>query len=318
VSVVTQQVVSCSCQLSIDLHRAGERQPPLMGIFSRLRQGTSASKPSLDRPDVHALPSWDEKRPWSSNQGNSMRRDPSRMASEPLSAASPTLDDQPASSFKLNVNALDTMTEAIDRATDHSSQNTDTIPDFSPSTTMNRQRMPSEGDESPKKVTFVSPAPTPSPLESATILHLGPPIRVQDSLSDLSSQIQGPSRRSVTLPSPRLSNSRAPSAQSAFRAALTFQARSAFNRRSNMPPINGAPLTSSPDPLASSPSKLAYSPIPSDAASARSYIPPPNSWSEMADHDLIANLGPRERARQEVLWEIVSSEERWVELCFSV
>jgi hypothetical protein len=30
----------------------------------------------------------------------------------------------------------------------------------------------------------------------------------------------------------------------------------------------------------------------------------------MAEDDLIANLGPRERTRQEVLWEIVSSEER--------
>jgi hypothetical protein len=42
----------------------------------------------------------------------------------------------------------------------------------------------------------------------------------------------------------------------------------------------------------------------------RSYLPQPNSWSEMAEEDLIANLGPRERTRQEVLWEIVSSEER--------
>jgi hypothetical protein len=32
----------------------------------------------------------------------------------------------------------------------------------------------------------------------------------------------------------------------------------------------------------------------------------------MAEEELIANLGPRERTRQEVLWEIVSSEERYV------
>jgi hypothetical protein len=36
------------------------------------------------------------------------------------------------------------------------------------------------------------------------------------------------------------------------------------------------------------------------------------SWSEMAEGDLIDNLSPRERTRQEVLWEIVSSEERSV------
>ncbi|KZT26308.1 Dbl homology domain-containing protein [Neolentinus lepideus HHB14362 ss-1] len=37
-----------------------------------------------------------------------------------------------------------------------------------------------------------------------------------------------------------------------------------------------------------------------------------SSWSEGAEEDLVSNLGPRERTRQEVLWEIVASEERYV------
>ena len=37
---------------------------------------------------------------------------------------------------------------------------------------------------------------------------------------------------------------------------------------------------------------------------------PPASWSEGAEEDLVTHLGPRERARQEVLWEIVASEVR--------
>ena len=36
----------------------------------------------------------------------------------------------------------------------------------------------------------------------------------------------------------------------------------------------------------------------------------PASWSEHTEVDLVANLGSRERTRQEVLFEIVSSEER--------
>jgi hypothetical protein len=40
------------------------------------------------------------------------------------------------------------------------------------------------------------------------------------------------------------------------------------------------------------------------------YLPLQQSWTNMAEDDLINNLGPRERTRQEVLWEIVSSEER--------
>ncbi|SPO32234.1 uncharacterized protein UTRI_02791 [Ustilago trichophora] len=36
------------------------------------------------------------------------------------------------------------------------------------------------------------------------------------------------------------------------------------------------------------------------------------TWSEMTHEELVRNLGPRERTRQEVLWEIVASEERYV------
>lgn len=38
----------------------------------------------------------------------------------------------------------------------------------------------------------------------------------------------------------------------------------------------------------------------------------PITWSEMVPADLINNLCPRERARQEILWEVVASEERFV------
>ena len=35
------------------------------------------------------------------------------------------------------------------------------------------------------------------------------------------------------------------------------------------------------------------------------------SWSEAAEEDLVSNIGQRERTRQEVLWEIVASEQRY-------
>ncbi|KAA1074053.1 hypothetical protein PGT21_011997 [Puccinia graminis f. sp. tritici] len=38
----------------------------------------------------------------------------------------------------------------------------------------------------------------------------------------------------------------------------------------------------------------------------------PMTWSEMTDLDLVENLSGRERTRQEVLWEIVASEERYI------
>lgn len=49
---------------------------------------------------------------------------------------------------------------------------------------------------------------------------------------------------------------------------------------------------------------------PSGGAVARSFGFP--TWSEMTHEELVRNLGPRERTRQEVLWEIVASEERYV------
>ncbi|CDZ97204.1 Dbl homology (DH) domain [Phaffia rhodozyma] len=44
----------------------------------------------------------------------------------------------------------------------------------------------------------------------------------------------------------------------------------------------------------------------------RSFVSAPENWSQWADEDLLMNLGPRERTRQEVLWEIVRSEDRYV------
>ncbi|SPO44702.1 uncharacterized protein PSANT_02388 [Moesziomyces antarcticus] len=49
---------------------------------------------------------------------------------------------------------------------------------------------------------------------------------------------------------------------------------------------------------------------PSASPALRSFGFP--TWSEMTNEELVRNLGPRERTRQEVLWEIVASEERYV------
>lgn len=50
----------------------------------------------------------------------------------------------------------------------------------------------------------------------------------------------------------------------------------------------------------------------SQMSNASSRILSAQSWSEGAEEDLVSNIGQRERTRQEVLWEIVASEERYV------
>jgi hypothetical protein len=140
--------------------------------------------------------------------------------------------------------------------------------------------------EGGKKVTFRSPNPTPAP--STSLLDSPAPVpRSPDKMN---------SRLVDERPNPP---SRASTAQS-------YSSRRSLSMRKQSTPYG--------QPFAPSPNKSPLlSPSESDGSqSTRSYLPPPNSWSEMAEEELIANLGPRERTRQEVLWEIVSSEERYV------
>ena len=60
------------------------------------------------------------------------------------------------------------------------------------------------------------------------------------------------------------------------------------------------------------PAKLGHDDGASIDQSLRSDSPslPPACWSEGVDEDLATHLGPSERNRQEVMWEIVASEER--------
>jgi hypothetical protein len=56
---------------------------------------------------------------------------------------------------------------------------------------------------------------------------------------------------------------------------------------------------------------------PMSTRSTRTGVLTTASWSEAAEEDLVSNLGSRERTRQEVLWEIVASEQRCVRSFFN-
>ncbi|OCF40058.1 hypothetical protein I317_06133 [Kwoniella heveanensis CBS 569] len=186
-----------------------------------------------------------------------------------------------------------------------------------------------------KKVTFRSPVPTPTAsvvLDEAVNLHVPnergrPPSRSSDRRTPSTSPTKRHST-SALKPSIPSSFSRPPTAQStdSARPRPTSRQTSPFLpslairpqalRKASLPPLSRPSYTPRPGSTSPTKSPMVMSPTPSDVstgASARSYIAPPNSWSEMAEDDLIANLGPKERTRQEVLWEIVSSEERYVQ-----
>lgn len=176
---------------------------------------------------------------------------------------------------------------------------------------MRGRKMSSSGEG--KKVTFRSPVPTPT--TSVVIDGLLPPQRPvfdTDFAYTNTGKEQEPERRSPSPTKKALSffhkRPNPPSRSSTTQAqSQTQSTRPPTLRKSSLPPVA----------LSSSPTKSMLSPTASEVSlGGRSYLPPPNSWSEMAEDDLIANLGPKERTRQEVLWEIVSSEERWVEHIF--
>jgi hypothetical protein len=57
-------------------------------------------------------------------------------------------------------------------------------------------------------------------------------------------------------------------------------------------------------------SALSLPPIGDAAGIPGPFSSPAAHWHEAVEEDLVTHLGPRERGRQEVMWEIVASEER--------
>ena len=174
------------------------------------------------------------------------------------------------------------------------------------------------GEVAGKKVTFRSPAPTPTTsVVLEDFAQLRPDPTSEGSRGRKGSKMEGERSASASPKKPpvppRTSKPTLPT-----RSSLPTAPMFVSSRKSSLQPARRVSQhTVPPQPLPAFPTKSSVlSPTPSDvsagSASARSYLPPPNSWSEMAEQDLIANLGPKERTRQEVLWEIVSSEERSV------
>ncbi|KAK8861682.1 hypothetical protein IAR55_002505 [Kwoniella newhampshirensis] len=204
-----------------------------------------------------------------------------------------------------------------------------------------------------KKVTFRSPAPTPAVSvvldDAADVGDLGeeyeegnPEGRASSRASSRPATSTSPTKqypssstsalRPLTLVPPSafsrpssaqsmISSRPRPSSRQSSPFLPSFTPRPPQIRKSSLPPLSQPFYTSaqsSAHPQSASPTKSSIMcPTPSEASGAasngRSYLASPNSWTEMAGEELVANLGPKERTRQEVLWEIVSSEERYVQ-----
>ena len=153
--------------------------------------------------------------------------------------------------------------------------------------------------DAPKKVAFLSPPPTPSGLN--TDRPLPDDASVSNKSTVVRSQPSHPKDPRGSM-STAASGSRPDigSSKNSTQTVKVTSTRSVTSPYSAKPPYaDGASIHQS-----------LRSATPFSQKSIGSVLPPA-SWSEGAEEDLVTHLGPRERTRQEVLWEIVASEERY-------
>ena len=169
-----------------------------------------------------------------------------------------------------------------------------------------------------KQVAFISPPPTPAPLqralsESDSVAGNGDALAT--STGSTTKQAPAPLKTTV----------------SRFQATHGVDTRASSSKSTKSPNgKSGANGTAAKNATTSPKSQRSFADNASLNASLRSGTPYSQasqstsrilataSWSEAAEEDLVSNLGPRERTRQEVLWEIVASEERYVLYYLSV
>jgi hypothetical protein len=156
--------------------------------------------------------------------------------------------------------------------------------------------------EAQKKVAFISPPPTPAvverPLNDESNKVLTPAgVPAKTTLSRFQAT-HGKDRGSTTTGA---SSSKTNVASSSAVSVKATSTRTATSPGPHRPLGDGASLHQSIR------SGTPYSQMSNNSSSR---ILATASWSEGAEEDLVSNLGPRERTRQEVLWEIVASEER--------
>lgn len=153
-----------------------------------------------------------------------------------------------------------------------------------------------------KKVAFISPPPTPSGL-NATL----PSVSESTAATKTPvSRFQGTHGKDA-----RGSTSSAASASRTDVGSTSKASMSTAKGTSTRSATSPFPQKSAPDGASIHPSMRSNTPFSQrSGAASTTNVAPAASWSEATEEDLVSNLGPRERTRQEVLFEIVCSEER--------
>ncbi|KZV90404.1 Dbl homology domain-containing protein [Exidia glandulosa HHB12029] len=261
----------------------------MKALFSRFNRSSPREREIASLP---ALPEWPPK-PKGQNNGSPSPRTTKPLPDLNLRSLPPiTLEDGQISPVKA-AQAL------FDKANGNGNGNGTT---HSTVTTASTVTAPPDVQ---KKVAFISPPP------SASALTGGPS-------SPSTEPRTSTSRKPGPLDTPPLKSSKGahgePRGSTSSQGPATSKVSLATSARGH--PASLRPATSSPyhsTRTFHNEAASLRSGSPFSQTSTRTAVMPPASWSELAEDDLVSNLGQRERTRQEVLWEIVASEERYIQ-----
>jgi hypothetical protein len=154
-----------------------------------------------------------------------------------------------------------------------------------------------------KKVAFISPPPTPVNVDRA--LPDAPVASLASVALPLKTTVSRFQATHGKEPRGSISTT-ASSSKTDVGATITKPAQKAASTRAT------SPYLQKQGEGASAASLRSGTPYSQMSNTSGSRILSAQSWSEVTEEDLVSNLGSRERTRQEVLFEIISSEERCV------
>jgi hypothetical protein len=159
-----------------------------------------------------------------------------------------------------------------------------------------------------KQVAFISPPPTPAPMQR-TLSNPDSVASNGDMVGSPTASKQAPLKTTVSRFQAAHGVDTRASTSKATKTSATGKSSSngSGTKGSSTSPNSQRSFADNASLHASLRSGTPYS----QTSQSTSRILATASWSEAAEEDLVSNLGPRERTRQEVLWEIVASEERY-------
>ncbi|KDQ60707.1 hypothetical protein JAAARDRAFT_123935 [Jaapia argillacea MUCL 33604] len=260
-------------------------------------------------PALPPLPDWPPRQPNGSPNSIGSHKPLPEISTRPLPPIQPTRTISTDSTTTTKTNPPDTSDRSEEDTFGLSSTYTSRA---EPDSAGRSSRKAADGSVEPngsdvqKKVAFISPPPTPGPSAvplpveaSVSATPSAPPLKTSVSRFQAAHGKDPRGSTSTTASSSKTDVNKVASPSTKPASASTRSATSPF------------PKVPAADTVSINQSLRSGTPY-SQMTNASSRILAAASWSEGAEEDLVSNLGPRERTRQEVLWEIVASEERYV------